>query len=122
SLNAARTGIFSIFLFASSATMMMASRSYRAKSSGAFGWLIATVVLGAIFLFEQAREYVGLYSSGVTANSSLFATTFFTLTGFHGLHVAVGLLAIAAITVLTGSGSFGVSAREEEAFGSVEIY
>ncbi len=122
SLNAERTGIFSIFLFASSATMMMASRSYRGKRGGAFAWLVATLLLGGIFLFGQVHEYVGLYASGVTANRSLFATTFFTLTGFHGLHVAVGLLAITAITVLTGAGSFGTSAREEEAFGSVEIY
>lgn len=122
SLNAYRTGIFSIFLFASSATMMLASRSYRAKSSAAFGWLVATLVLGSIFLFGQVREYMGLYASGVTANRSLFATTFFTLTGFHGLHVAVGLLAIAAITVLTGAKALGTSAREEDAFWSVEIY
>ena len=122
SLDAHRTGIFSIFLFASSGTMMLASRSYRKEKSGAFLWLVVTVLLGGIFLYGQVHEYMGLYESGVTANRSLFATTFFTLTGFHGLHVAVGLLAITAITVLTGTGNFGVSAREEEAFGSVEVY
>ncbi|HKN00351.1 MAG TPA: cytochrome c oxidase subunit 3 [Candidatus Binataceae bacterium] len=122
SLNAARTGVFSIFLFASSGTMALASRSYRVKSGAMLGWLIVTVVLGGIFLFGQAHEYMGLYASGVTANRSLFATTFFTLTGFHGLHVAVGLLAITVVAVLTASGSFGATERETEAFGSVEIY
>lgn len=122
SLDAYRTGVFSIFLFASSGTMMLASRSYRAKSGAALGWLIATVLLGGTFLFGQVREYIGLYAAGVTANRSLFATTFFTLTGFHGLHVAVGLLAIGVITFLTAAGSFGATAREEEAFGSIEVY
>lgn len=86
------------------------------------GWLIVTLLLGGVFLFGQVREYMGLYAAGVSANRSLFATTFFTLTGFHGLHVAIGLLAIGAVAILAGSGSLGVSAREEEAFGSVEIY
>jgi len=122
SLNVGRTAIFSVFLFASSATMMLASRSYRTRSSAMLGWLIVTLLLGGVFLFGQVREYMGLYAAGVSANRSLFATTFFTLTGFHGLHVAIGLLAIGAVAILAGSGSLGVSAREEEAFGSVEIY
>ena len=116
------TGFFSIFLFASSGTMMLASRSYHAGRGAALGWLIATLVLGAIFLSGQVHEYMGLYAAGVEANRSLFATTFFTLTGFHGLHVAAGLLAILAITILTATGKFGGSAREGEAFESVEVY
>jgi heme/copper-type cytochrome/quinol oxidase subunit 3 len=122
SLDTFRTGVFSLFLFASSGTMMLAARSYRKGGGQPFFWLAATLVLGAIFMFGQVSEYLHLYATGVTANRSLFATTFFTLTGFHGLHVAVGLLAITAITVLTGTGNFGVSEREEDAFGSVEIY
>jgi heme/copper-type cytochrome/quinol oxidase subunit 3 len=51
-------------------------------------------------------------------NTSLFYTTFFTLTGFHGLHVALGLVAIAIMTRLALSKSFGDgSARALKAVG-----
>ena len=55
------------------------------------GWLSATIVLGGIFIVGQGLEYWHLFKSGVGVSSNLFATTFFTLTGFHGLHVCVGL-------------------------------
>jgi heme/copper-type cytochrome/quinol oxidase subunit 3 len=122
SLDMPRTFVFSIFLFASSATMMLASRSYKNGGGAVLGWLVATVILGTIFMFGQASEYIGLYASGVTANSSLFATTFFTLTGFHGLHVSFGILAIAIVAVLVATGNFRRTEREAEAFESVEIY
>ena len=58
------------------------------------GWLSATIILGGIFIGGQGLEYWHLFKSGVDVNSNLFATTFFTLTGFHGLHVCVGLIAL----------------------------
>ena len=70
-----RTFVFSIFLFASSATMMLASR-YKNGGGGA-GMAGRHRDPGTIFMFGQASGYIGLYASGVTANSSLFATTFF---------------------------------------------
>jgi heme/copper-type cytochrome/quinol oxidase subunit 3 len=60
-------------------------------------WLIATIVLGGIFIVGQGLEYWGLFQSGVTVGLDLFATTFFTLTGFHGLHVSFGLLALLVV-------------------------
>ena len=50
-------------------------------------WLAATIVLGGVFIVGQGMEYWSLFQSGVTVGLDLFATTFFTLTGFHGLHV-----------------------------------
>jgi len=122
SLDALRTGIFSIFLFASSATMVFAARKYRANERGVFGWLLVTLVLGLIFMYGQGSEYVDLYEHGVTINRSLFGTTFFTLTGFHGLHVMVGLIAIAVVAGLTAAGSFGATERELDAFECVSMY
>jgi heme/copper-type cytochrome/quinol oxidase subunit 3 len=60
-------------------------------------WLIATIVLGGIFIVGQGLEYWTLFQSGVTIGLDLFATTFFTLTGFHGLHVSFGLLALLVV-------------------------
>jgi len=122
-LNPLRTGLFSILLFASSATMLMAAGSYRARAHRAtLAWLLLTVVLGGLFLSGQALEYVGLYEHGVAVNRNLFATTFFTLTGFHGLHVFIGLVAIAIVAGLAASHRLVGSEREADAFEAVGIY
>ena len=57
-------------------------------------WLAGTILLGSIFIVGQGLEYWTLFQRGVTVGLDLFATTFFTLTGFHGLHVCVGLIAL----------------------------
>ncbi|MDQ8154590.1 MAG: cytochrome c oxidase subunit 3 [Gemmatimonadota bacterium] len=55
-------------------------------------WLLATAIAGAIFLAFQAYEFTSFVHEGLTIRTNLFGTTFFTLTGFHGTHVAVGVL------------------------------
>jgi len=57
-------------------------------------WYLATVVMGAIFLGGQAYEYLTL-GYGLTTNT--FANCFYLMTGFHGLHVFVGLLLILGV-------------------------
>jgi cytochrome c oxidase subunit 3/cytochrome o ubiquinol oxidase subunit 3 len=64
-------------------------------------YLLATIVLGLAFLGGQGFEFVSLYRHGVTLSSSVFGSSFFTLTGFHGLHVLVGV-AWASSTFLRG--------------------
>ncbi|MBV9745403.1 MAG: cytochrome c oxidase subunit 3, partial [Acidobacteriia bacterium] len=56
---------------------------------------VLTALLGTIFLIGQGGEYFSLFRQHITISQSLFGTTFFTLTGFHGLHVAVGIAALA---------------------------
>ena len=90
-LDVGRTAIFSIALFASSGTMVLAARA----RSGL--WIAATIALGAIFLTGQGTEYARLLNEGIGPGSALFGTTFFTLTGLHGLHVLAGLVALAAL-------------------------
>jgi heme/copper-type cytochrome/quinol oxidase subunit 3 len=63
-------------------------------------WLAITVGLGAVFLINQFAEYAGLLHGGLTISSSMFGSTFFTLTGFHGLHVFAGLVVLAILFVL----------------------
>jgi cytochrome c oxidase subunit 3 len=57
-------------------------------------WFAITAVMGIIFLAGQLYEYYHL-EFGLTTN--LFASAFFVLTGFHGLHVTIGVLAILAV-------------------------
>ena len=108
-LDTSRTAVFSLFLFASSATVHRAGASLRRRNVPALrGWLIATVVLGGVVLLGQAREYAGLIHRDITISRDLFGTTFFTLTGFHGLHVLLGLVLLALLVLLSTRRSVGL--------------
>jgi heme/copper-type cytochrome/quinol oxidase subunit 3 len=101
-LDIPRTFWFSLALFASSGTMIFAEKFLHAGNKRGFiTLLIATIALGAIFLAGQLTEYIKLYGDGTKINSAgEFGTTFFTLTGFHGFHVFVGLVALTSILIL----------------------
>jgi len=90
-LDLGRTAIFSVALFSSSATVALAGARRDVR------WLAATMLLGAVFLAGQGSEYARLLTIGIGPSSALFGTTFFTLTGLHGAHVLVGLIALGAL-------------------------
>lgn len=92
-LDVVRTLLFSLCLFASSATVTLSHRGDRQHR----GWLATTWILGAIFLVGQGTEYARLLSAGIAPSSGTFETAFFTLTGLHGAHVLVGLLALGGL-------------------------
>ena len=94
-LDLARTAAFSVLLFASSATMTVAVRRRDRR------WLAATAALGLAFLAGQATEYVRLLDAGIRPGVTLFGTTFFSLTGLHGLHVLIGLGLLAGLFAAT---------------------
>ena len=93
-LDVRTTGAFTVCLLASSVTFHFAEKAMEGGRHQAFTtWLLATIGLGAVFMVGQVHEYQQLFSEGMSVNTSLFASTFFTLTGFHGLHVTGGLIA-----------------------------
>jgi heme/copper-type cytochrome/quinol oxidase subunit 3 len=107
SLDPARSAIFSLFLFASSFTVWRAGKSVeRQQHSQVIIWLVATVVLGGVFLVGQGLEYLRLLNQNITVSRNLFGTTFFTLTGFHGLHVFVGLIMLSILAGFAIAGDF----------------
>jgi heme/copper-type cytochrome/quinol oxidase subunit 3 len=121
SLDPMRTLVFSICLFLSSATIHLAGRSFKLGESRAVsGWLALTLALGAIFLVGQVTEYLGLFAHGVSINTNLFGSTFFTLTGFHGLHVLIGLFALAALLGIAMNGR--VAEIKPSGFEAVSMY
>ncbi|MDI1302189.1 MAG: cytochrome c oxidase subunit 3 [bacterium] len=68
-------------------------------------FLIATFTLGIIFLSLQAKEYIHAYEHmGLTLKSGIYGSTFFMLTGFHGLHVTIGTIMLITMTVRTMKG------------------
>lgn len=99
-LDPVKTGLFSLALFSSSLTMWLSERSRKKQSPWMRLWLAATIVLGAIFLSGQGIEYAHLLSEHVTISRDLFGSTFFTLTGFHGFHVLLGLLLLSVLLAL----------------------
>ncbi|HTS17622.1 MAG TPA: cytochrome c oxidase subunit I [Verrucomicrobiae bacterium] len=106
-LHLLKTGIFSLCLFASSFTIWRSEANlHNGRQRAMAGWLAATILLGGVFIVGQGIEYWGLFQSGVRVSSNLFATTFFTLTGFHGLHVCVGLIALLIVLGLGLAGDF----------------
>lgn len=106
-LDLLKTGLFSVCLFASSFTIWRAEISqHHGRNRAMIAWLALTILLGGIFIVGQGLEYRGLFESGVRVNSNLFSTAFFTLTGFHGLHVCAGLIALLVLLGLACAGDF----------------
>ncbi len=69
--------------------------------------LIATVALGFLFVACQATEYYEAYTEmGLTLGSGIYGTTFFMLTGFHGLHVCIGAIFLSVILFRSAKGHF----------------
>ena len=121
-LDVPRTLVFSVCLFASSFTFWRSEVALHKQRRGSMlGWLALTIVLGAIFLGGQANEYWKLFQSGVDLSTNMFSTTFFTLTGFHGVHVLIGLITLLVFLWLTWEGD-SVSAKFDAAFKCVGYY
>jgi cytochrome c oxidase subunit 3 len=69
--------------------------------------LAATVALGVVFLFFQVEEYIHLYSEvGLTLESGVYGSTFFLLTGFHGMHVTIGTIMLTVMLLRSIKGHF----------------
>jgi cytochrome c oxidase subunit III len=84
-------------------------------------WLTATILLGVLFLAGTAVEWHGLvYEHGLTISRNLFGTTYFTLVGFHGAHVTVGLILLSLMGLLSLRGA--VSGTRTEGFEVVSWY
>ncbi|MEM7144711.1 MAG: cytochrome c oxidase subunit I [Verrucomicrobiota bacterium] len=120
-LNVPRTGVFTFILLASSVTFWFAERALRGGNQGGFlRWLLITIVLGLVFLGGQAIEYAGLIQSGITIHSNLFASTFFTVTGFHGFHVFGGIVALTILFILGRKGD--LTQKRSKVFSAAGIY
>src|SRR6266849_6022642 len=90
---------FTICLLSSSLTIHFALKSLKGGKVHSFAlWWLLTIVLGAVFLAGTAREWRHLiYDEGLTIQTNLFGTTYYSLVGLHAFHVTVGLLAITTV-------------------------
>ena len=93
---------FTLVLVASSFTMQWAVHQLgQGKRTTAMRWIVATIVLGALFLANQAIEWTQV---PFHASTSAYGSLFFIMTGFHGLHVLFGLLAMVGLLLRLGTG------------------
>ena len=111
-----------IILLSSGVTVTLAhwalKKNQRTKLSF---WLFVTVALGVLFLYYQVVEFHHAYTElNLTLGSGVYGSTFFMLTGFHGLHVTMGATMLAVIWVRTLRGHF--TPRKHFAFEGVAWY
>jgi cytochrome c oxidase subunit 3 len=109
-LNVPVTAVATFLLLTSSLAVVLAIASIqRGSKRGLIVWLGVVALLGAGFIGIQATEYYGLYNEhSFTLSSSIFGSTFFTLTGFHGLHVIIGILWCLGVLVRALRGGFSM--------------
>lgn len=92
------TSISAFVLLMSSLTMVLALASLqRGSVRGMRIWLVATSLLGITFLGGQFYEFTTFYREGLSLGQSIFGSTFFVLTGFHGAHVTIGVIWLLSI-------------------------
>ncbi len=110
-----------VCLLSSSVTIHLADKAL--KNGGEMGfrlWWAATIGLGIVFLAGTAHEWRDLIGQGLTIQRNLFGTTYYTLVGFHGVHVTVGVIVM--LIVLGLSLSRQVTARNRQGVELVSWY
>jgi len=117
------SSIATFILICSSVSMVLAIAAAEASKRQAFiGWMLATIEGGVIFLGIQAYEYNHLIHHGVTFSvfekgNNLFASTFYAITGFHGLHVLTGVIYLIVILLKGLGGRYDGDASHVEIAG-----
>jgi heme/copper-type cytochrome/quinol oxidase subunit 3 len=133
-LNVPLTGVNTFILICSSVTMVKAFAAIENGDRNGLKWyLLATATLGAIFVGIQVVEYNvlahegfvpiaadyaahGRDETGPLVGGPLYGATFYTMTGFHGLHVTIGVLCLLFLTIRAFRGKY-----TQASHGGVEI-
>jgi heme/copper-type cytochrome/quinol oxidase subunit 3 len=109
----AYTSVSSFVLLTSSLTMVLSVNAAQLRDWPRMRlWLLTTAMLGLTFVGGQVYEFTSFYREGLAITTNLFGTTFYTLTGFHGVHVTVGILMLLSLVAM----SFADRLGDEPAF------
>ncbi len=115
------TSASSFVLLTSSLTMVLAvSAASRKDLHKAKVFLGVTALLGGLFLAGQIYEFTTFYREGLGFTTSLFSSSFYTLTGFHGAHVSIGIIMLVATIGMLQKEK--ISGDKAEAVESVGLY
>ncbi|HSM17061.1 MAG TPA: cytochrome c oxidase subunit 3, partial [Gemmatimonadales bacterium] len=89
-----------LLLFSSFFVVMALAGAQRGDRRALLGWLGATIFCGVFFVGMQVYEFYHFVHEGLGYTTNLFGSTFYTLTGFHGTHVTIGLIWLVTIWIL----------------------
>lgn len=107
------TSVSSFVLLMSSLTMALAVASIvRGDVQRNRAWLATTAMLGGVFIGGQVYEFTTFYREGLGYTTNIFGSAFYTLTGFHGLHVSVGIVMLMSLLVMSIRGNLGPDKAE----------
>ena len=100
------TSVSSFVLLMSSLTMVLSlSALQRGDYRNNRLWLLTTALLGALFIGGQVYEFTTFLREGLGYTTSPFSSAFFTLTGFHGVHVSIGIVMLMSLYVSSMRGN-----------------
>ena len=107
------TSVSSFVLLMSSLTMALAVASItRGDVRANRVWLTTTALLGATFIGGQVYEFTTFYREGLGFTTNIFGSAFYTLTGFHGAHVIVGIVMLMSLLMMSVRGNLGPERRD----------
>lgn len=89
-----------VLLFSSFFVVMALNGAQTGNRKRLVGWLSLTVLGGLFFVGMQVYEFTHFVHKGLTMQGNLFGATFYTLTGFHGTHVTIGVIWLATLLVM----------------------
>ena len=112
------TSVSSFVLLFSSLTMAMAVGAiHRGEERRCRTFLVTTAMLGALFIAGQVYEFTSFVKEGLGYTTNIFGSAFYTLTGFHGVHVSVGIVFLLGLAIMSLRGNLGPERAE-----TVEIF
>ena len=107
------TSVSSFVLLMSSLTIVLAVTSIgRGELERCKMWLLTTAILGTVFIAGQVYEFTGFYREGLGFTTNISSSAFFTLTGFHGVHVSLGIIMLVTLWSLISRGNIGAERAE----------
>ncbi len=83
-------------------------------------WLVATALLGATFIAGQIYEFTVFVGEGMGYTTSRSSSAFYTLTGFHGVHVTVGIIMLVTLVLLSLRGK--IPEHRSETVETIGLY
>lgn len=98
--------INTLALLTSSACVAQAVHSVRQNRSGAFGWMLLSIPVGSVYIIVKLWEYQQLVRQGFDLDTNHFYTGYFLLTGFHLLHVVLGVVILGFMSVRLWRGCY----------------
>ena len=99
------TSVSSFVLLMSSLTMVLAvSAAHRGEMRRMRLWIFTTAVLGASFIAGQVYEFTVMKKEGLGYTTNIFGSAFYSLTGFHGVHVTIGIIMLLSLLGLSFRG------------------